>query len=72
MPRLTLWVAVTILLSGLSANAAPHRKHKTRAAPPALVTQPVAGSRPAWASPQQCLTNDGYGRFLPCDLGDGR
>jgi hypothetical protein len=34
--------------------------------------QPAFAKRPAWAAPQQCLSDDGYGRFLPCDVGDGR
>jgi hypothetical protein len=26
-------------------------------------------SRPAWAAPWQCFTDEGYGRFRPCDAG---
>ena len=48
----------------------------TRSAPPvaqsAPVMQPAVANRPVWAAPQQCYTDDGYGRFLPCDVGDGR
>ena len=56
------------------ADAAARHKHKVRA--PAVVQQapvlPAVANRPAWAAPQQCYTNDGYVRFLPCDVGDGR
>jgi hypothetical protein len=71
MQRLVI-VIVLAALSSLAANAAPPRKHKPHAAPPAPVTQPAIANRPSWAAPQQCFTNDGNGRFLPCDLGDGR
>jgi hypothetical protein len=25
-------------------------------------------NRPAWTTGSECYTDDGYGRFLPCDL----
>ena len=74
MHRLALFVAVVI--AGMSpAEAAARHKHKVR--PPAVtqrapLMQPAVANRPVWAAPQQCLTDDGYGRFLPCDVGDGR
>ena len=76
MHRLAFLIAAGIVvgLSGISpADAAARHKHKIRAVPSVAhaVAQPVAGNRPVWAAPQQCFTNDGYGRFLPCDLGDG-
>ena len=73
MHRLVLFVAIVI--AGMSpADAAARHKHKVRAAAAQSVPvmQPAFTNRPAWAAPQQCYTNDGYGRFLPCDVGDGR
>ena len=74
MHRLALFVAVVI--AGMSpAEAAARHKHKVRHAPVAQnapVMQPVVANRPVWAAPQQCFTNEGYGRFVPCDVGDGR
>ena len=73
MHRLALFVAVVI--AGMSpAEAAARHKHKVRApgAQSVPVMQPAFANRPTWAAPQQCYTNDGYGRFLPCDVGDGR
>jgi len=29
----------------------------------------VYPSRPPWAAPWQCFTDEGYGRFRPCDAG---
>ena len=71
MHRFAFLIAAGIVLSGMPADAAARHKHK--AAPSAQgVAQPVAGNRPVWAAPQQCFSNDGYGRFTPCDIGDGR
>jgi hypothetical protein len=76
MRRLDLLAAAGIALAGMSpADAAPRHKHKVRAAvstQAAPAVQPAFAKRPAWAAPQQCLSDDGYGRFLPCDVGDGR
>ncbi len=74
MHRLALVVAGIALFAMSAAEAAPRHKHKVRApvAQSAPVMQPAFARRPAWAAPQQCLTDDGYGRFLPCDVGDGR
>jgi hypothetical protein len=58
-----------------SADAARHKKIKAAPAQAAPVyTQPAGHPpyRPAWMAPQQCVTDDGYGRFLPCDVGDAR
>ena len=76
MHRLALFVAAGIVIAAMSpAEAAARHKHKVRHAPlaqSAPVMQPAFANRPTWAAPQQCYTNDGYGRFLPCDVGDGR
>jgi hypothetical protein len=77
MLRLAVLAAAGIAFAGLSpVDAATRDKHKVRPAPAvtqsAPVVQPAYARRPAWAAPQQCLTDDGYGRFLPCDVGDGR
>jgi hypothetical protein len=77
---LALLAALVIGLSGVaSANAARHKKVRAAAPPPAPVyAQPASRpatrptNRPTWAAPQECLTDDGYGRFLPCAIGDGR
>jgi hypothetical protein len=29
----------------------------------------ASSSRPVWAAPWQCFTDDGYGRYLPCEAG---
>ena len=76
MHRLVLFVAIGIVIAAISSvEAATRHKHKVRHAPVAQnapVMQPVVANRPVWAAPQQCFTNEGYGRFVPCDVGDGR
>ena len=70
---LILAAAFTVSLPGMPpADAAQHKKAK--AAPPAAEVQPAnrAMARPPWAAPQQCFTDDGYGRFVSCSVGDGR
>ena len=65
--------ALTIGVFGLPcADAAHHKKFKAPAQATEVqgVSRPAA--RPSWAAPGQCLTDDGYGRFLPCALGDGK
>jgi hypothetical protein len=76
MHRLALLAAFVIGLSGItSADAARHKKVKGTPQPAPAYAQPAnrPDIRPPWAmSPQQCFTDDGYGRFLPCAIGDGR
>ena len=74
MHRLVPLLAGLALFATSPADAAARHKHKvnpavTQSAPvvPAVARRPALG-----AAPQQCLTDDGYGRFLPCDVGDGR
>jgi hypothetical protein len=71
-----LFIAAGIALFAMSSvEAAPRHKHKVRAAPAATQrapAMPAVANRPVWAAPQQCYTDDGYGRFLPCDVSDGR
>ena len=74
MHRLALFVAGIALFAMSSVDAAPRHKHEVRTpmvqSVPAL--QPAVARRPAWAVPGQCIIDEGYGRYLPCDVGDGR
>ena len=76
-------VLVTILASTLSlatvtADAKTrHHRSVARHAPivnPAPAGEPYAArqpGRPAWARPDECLTDEGGGRFYPCNYGGG-
>jgi len=74
--------AVALAFSGGAADAA-HKKHKRAVLhhyPVAvgMTGAPVGaypyatytpGPRPPWAAPWQCFTDEGYGRYRPCDAG---
>jgi hypothetical protein len=67
-------LAITVALIVPSEAATNHktkRKHMHQR-PVAMERAPglrPSNSRPGWASPQQCFTDEGYGRFTPCDTG---
>jgi hypothetical protein len=69
-------IAGTSLASPLAAKA---RKHKP--APPAHAWSAPGAQQPArmievrpglWISSYGCISDEGYGRYLPCDLTDGK
>jgi hypothetical protein len=72
MHRLLFAAAFATGLVG-SADAATKKGHHVRAGRAvAMERAPAfasANTRPAWAAPQQCFTDDGYGRFTPCEGG---
>jgi hypothetical protein len=74
MHRILLATALAAAL-GSSAQAATKNKHRVRAEHPvAMQQQPFQRyqefpNRPRWAAPQQCFTDDGYGRYTPCEGG---
>ena len=77
MPALKALIAAVAILSlaGLDgADAASKRKrHKVRHdAPVAAVPTVSYGMRtpgPSWAGPNECFTDEGYGRYTPCGAG---
>jgi hypothetical protein len=65
-------VAVISFASVTAANATHHgKRHKARHhVPVAAYAQPAPmayPNRPAWAPPGACFTDEGYGRYRPCD-----
>jgi hypothetical protein len=71
----TIVIAATaaVLLASMGAADAKHNKRHYR-----MYHAPVAAyvpaspyavypNRPPWAAPWQCFTDEGYGRFRPCD-----
>ena len=72
---------VRILIAGLTvlsvacgtADAATKKKKAHHAASP-VVSAPVYPYRaptagPLWANPNECYTDEGYGRYWPCGAG---
>lgn len=71
-----IFVVTAVLALGLSAaQAAPRQQNQqgyqgtggVRTAPARL--QLGFPTRPAWAAPGECFTDDGYGRFRSCSAG---
>ena len=72
MRTILIAILATAVLAAMPADAAARHKHKRHhaAAPRVVRTAPAPVlNRPAWASPYQCYTDEGYGRFWPCGAG---
>jgi hypothetical protein len=73
MVRILIATFAALSLAGIgTADAAPKKK-KTRHAAPAI-TAPMYPSYaptrgPIWANPNECYTDEGYGRYWPCGAG---
>jgi hypothetical protein len=65
--------AAVVLVSMSAADAASRhhaRKHvRVRAVVPQQPQGQLYPNRPVWAPPGACFTDEGYGRFRPCDAG---
>lgn len=76
--KATILIAVALSLATASAANANHKRHHARHyGGPAVAYVPaspyyVGGPRPIWGAPQQCFTDEGYGRYLPCGTGSNR
>ena len=77
MLRVALTVLAVLSVASLdAADAASKRKRqKIRSYPPA-VTTPMKSTvarppGPSWAGPNDCYTDEGYGRYTPCSRGRG-
>jgi hypothetical protein len=62
------------LAATCGAAAASKRKHKRMPHVAPLAAAPLApyGARtpgPVWAMPNECYTDEGYGRYTPCGAG---
>jgi hypothetical protein len=67
-------LAALSLAATSAADAASKRKRqKVRAHPPAVTTpaKPAIARTPGpiWAGPNECFTDEGYGRYLQCGAG---
>jgi hypothetical protein len=64
--------AVAAVAFTAGADAAPRKKqmerHDSYVQRQASPYGQVSPSRPLWAGPNQCFTDEGYGRYSPCDL----
>jgi hypothetical protein len=80
--RLLIATLAALSILGASVADAATRKQKRqkvyRGPAPVVVTTPaprvfpdptMGRGRPAWAGPNECFTDEGYGRYTPCDIG---
>jgi hypothetical protein len=67
MIRLLIVATAVTFVAATFAEAAPRKRSV------AVITKQVNlttfPGRPAWAKPDDCFTDDGYGRFWPCSAG---
>ena len=70
-----LVAVIALSLAGIGVADAKSKKKKIvrHHAPVAAYVPaspyPIYQNRPIWAAPWQCFTDEGYGRFRPCDAG---
>lgn len=75
MQRILLGVALATAMLATTADAATRHKHRHVTHVPRVAAQsyaPVVRAPqvgPAWAGPNQCWSDEGYGRYSPCDGG---
>jgi hypothetical protein len=58
-------IAVSLAASMATADAGSRHKHHARMGYSHVVRAPLVG--PIWSGPNQCWTDEGYGRYAPCD-----
>ena len=67
MTRLLIIATALTFVATTFAEAAPRKRGA------AVTTKQVSlatfPNRPAWATAEDCYTDDGYGRFWPCSAG---
>ena len=65
--------ALAFVAGGATDAAAKHKRYKVRhGGPYAYVPVSPYGARtpgPPWAQPWECYTDEGYGRYRPCNAG---
>jgi len=84
---LTIGTALAFVTTLAGSAEAKHRHHHKRVyAPPAYASPPDLWHAPSaqeparmiqvrpgvWISSYGCVTDEGYGRIAPCDVGDGK
>ncbi|MEJ0076180.1 MAG: hypothetical protein WDO17_12150 [Alphaproteobacteria bacterium] len=77
MLKILIAILAALSLAVISGTAAAATKKKVRhAAPAPAISAPgypysARTPGPVWASPNECYTDEGYGRYWPCGAGRG-
>ena len=73
MLRILIAALAAVSLAGIGTADAAAKKKKVRHVAPAVAAPvyPYYAQKPgpAWASPGECFTDEGYGRYWPCGAG---
>ncbi|MGB9365685.1 MAG: hypothetical protein WCE79_06705 [Xanthobacteraceae bacterium] len=75
MLRILIIIFAALSLAGIgTADAAAKKKTTRQVAPGPAITAPVypyyaQTPGPVWANPNECFTDEGYGRYWPCGAG---
>ena len=76
--KMLLAATAALSLAGIGAAdaASKHKRHKAIAHHPAGLYAPTAPNAaqprgPIGANPNECFTDEGYGRYWPCGAGKG-
>jgi hypothetical protein len=74
--KFVLAAVAALSFIGAADAATKHKRHKVMAHAPAGLYEPIAPRAmqprgPIWASPNECYTDEGYGRYWPCGAGRG-
>lgn len=77
MSRILLGITLATVVLGTSAQAATRHKHHRAAHAPYVAAQTYAPVQraprlgPVWAGPNECFSDEGYGRWMTCGGGRG-
>ena len=74
--KFLLAAVAALALTGAADAASKHKRHKAIAHHPAGIYVPAAPNAmqtrgPIGANPNDCYTDEGYGRYWPCGAGKG-
>jgi hypothetical protein len=74
MTRILIAVIAALSLGICGADAASKKKKVRHVAPAPAMSAPVPPyyartPGPPWANPNECYTDEGYGRYTPCGAG---
>ena len=76
MLRIPIVTLAALSLAGIGIADAATKKKVNHAQPAPTVAAPVypysaRTPGPIWANPNECFTDEGYGRYWPCGAGKG-
>jgi hypothetical protein len=62
-------IGLSLAAIGTADAAGKHKRYKVQRHGGAVMSLPAPLSGPPWAQPWECFTDEGYGRYRPCNAG---